>query len=283
MLDIKYIRENPDKVKKGIAAKNEKDRVDNVLQLDEERRDIIGQVEELKAKRNKVSSQIPQMKKSGEDTTTVLAEMKEVSDKISEFDKKQRDVEEQLNDILMYIPNLPHDSVPVGKTVEENVVVREWLPEGFSFENDKKFLDHIELGKKLNILDFERGAKISGSGFPVYMAKGATLERALINFMLDFHLNEHNYTEVLPPFLVNSESMKGTGQLPKMAEDMYYIEKDDLYAIPTAEVPITNLHRKEILSENELPKSYVAYSACFRREAGSYGKEAKGFLRFIQF
>ncbi|MCH7723377.1 MAG: serine--tRNA ligase [Bacteroidetes bacterium] len=283
MLDIKYIRENPDKVKKGIAAKNEKDRVDNVLQLDEERRDIIGQVEELKAKRNKVSSQIPQMKKSGEDTTTVLAEMKEVSDKISEFDKKQRDVEEQLNDILMYIPNLPHDSVPVGKTVEENVVVREWLPEGFSFENDKKFLDHIELGKKLNILDFERGAKISGSGFPVYMAKGATLERALINFMLDFHLNEHNYTEVLPPFLVNSESMKGTGQLPKMAEDMYYIEKDDLYAIPTAEVPITNLHRKEILSENELPKSYVAYSACFRREAGSYGKEAKGFLRVHQF
>ena len=283
MLDIKYIRENPDKVKKGIAAKNEKDRVDDVLQLDEERRDIIGQVEELKAKRNKVSSQIPQMKKSGEDTTTVLAEMKEVSDKISEFDKKQRDVEEQLNDILMYIPNLPHDSVPVGKTVEENVVVREWLPEGFSFENDKKFLDHIELGKKLNILDFERGAKISGSGFPVYMAKGATLERALINFMLDFHLNEHNYTEVLPPFLVNSESMKGTGQLPKMAEDMYYIEKDDLYAIPTAEVPITNLHRKEILSENELPKSYVAYSACFRREAGSYGKEAKGFLRVHQF
>ena len=283
MLDIKYIRENPDKVKKGIAAKNEKDRVDNVLQLDEERRDIIGQVEELKAKRNKVTYQIQQMKKSGEDTTTVLAEMKEVSDKISEFDKKQRDVEEQLNDILMYIPNLPHDSVPVGKTVEENVVGSGWLPEGFSFENDKKFLDHIELSKKLNILDFERGAKISGSGFPVYMAKGATLERALINFMLDFHLNEHNYTEVLPPFLVNSESMKGTGQLPKMAEDMYYIEKDDLYAIPTAEVPITNLHRKEILSENELPKSYVAYSACFRREAGSYGKEAKGFLRVHQF
>ncbi|MCZ6703589.1 MAG: serine--tRNA ligase [Ignavibacteria bacterium] len=283
MLDIKYIREYPDKVKKGVAAKNEKDRVDDVLQLDEERRDIIGKVEELKAKRNKVSSQIPQIKKSGEDTTTVLAEMKEVSDKISELDKKQRDVEEQLNDILMYIPNLPHESVPVGKTVEENVVVREWLPKGFTFESDKKFLDHVQLGKKLNILDFERGAKISGSGFPVYMAKGATLERALINFMLDFHLSEHNYTEVLPPFLVNSESMKGTGQLPKMAEDMYYIEKDDLYAIPTAEVPITNLHRKEILNENDLPKSYVGYSACFRREAGSYGKEAKGFLRVHQF
>ncbi|MCH7773006.1 MAG: serine--tRNA ligase [Bacteroidetes bacterium] len=283
MLDIKYIRENPDKVKKGIEAKNEKNRIDEVLQLDEKRREIIVQVEDLKAKRNKVSSQIPQMKKAGEDATAVLAEMKEVSNQISGYDTKLRDIEDKLNDILMFIPNLPHESVPVGKNAEENVVVREWLPEGFSFKSDKKFLDHVELGKKLNILDFERGAKISGSGFPVYMAKGATLERALINFMLDFHLNEHNYTEVLPPFLVNRESMKGTGQLPKMAEDMYYIEKDDLYPIPTAEVPITNLHRKEILNENDLPKSYVGYSACFRREAGSYGKEAKGFLRVHQF
>jgi seryl-tRNA synthetase len=283
MLDIKFIRENPDKVKQGILNKNEKDRIDEVLQLDEERRNIIVQVEELKAKRNKVSSQIPRMKKAGEDTTEVLTEMKEVSDKISEFDNKQRNIEEQLNEILMYIPNLPHESVPVGKTADDNVEVREWSPEGFLFENDKKFLDHTQLGKKLNILDFERGAKISGSGFPVYIGKGATLERALINFMLDFHLNEHNYTEVFPPFLVNRESMKGTGQLPKMAEDAYYIEKDDLYTIPTAEVPITNLHRKEILDENDLPKSYVGYSACFRREAGSYGKEAKGFLRVHQF
>ena len=283
MLDIKYIRENPNNVKKGIAAKNEKDRVDEVLQLDEERRNIIVRVEELKAKRNKVSSQIPNMKKAGKDTTKVLSEMKKVSDEIAKYDSKLRNVEEKLTEILMFIPNLPHESVPVGKTAEENVVIREWLPKGFSFENDKKFLDHIELGKKLNILDFERGAKISGSGFPVYMANGATLEKALINFMLDFHLSEHNYTEVLPPFLVNRESMKGTGQLPKMAEDMYYIEKDDLYAIPTAEVPITNLHRKEILNENDLPISYVGYSACFRREAGSYGKEAKGFLRVHQF
>jgi seryl-tRNA synthetase len=283
MQDIKYIRDNPDKVKKGIAAKNENDRIDEVLKLDEERREIIVQVEELKAKRNKVSAQIPKMKKAGEDTTSVLAEMKEVSDQITGFDTKLRDVENKLNDILLFIPNLPHESVPVGKTAEENIVVREWLPEGFKFENDKKFLDHIELGKKLNILDFERGAKISGSGFPVYIGKGATLERALINFMLDYHLNEHNYTEVLPPFLVNRESMIGTGQLPKMAEDMYHIEKDDLYSIPTAEVPITNLHRKEILNEKELPKNYVGYSACFRREAGSYGKEAKGFLRVHQF
>jgi seryl-tRNA synthetase len=283
MIDIKYIRENPDKVKKGIADKNEKNRIDEVLEFDEERREIIVQVEELKAKRNKVSSQIPQMKKAGKDTTAVLAEMKEVSKQITGFDTKLRGIEDRLNDILMFIPNLPHESVPVGKTVDENVVVREWLPEGYSIESNRKFLDHIELGKKLNILDFERGAKISGSGFPVYIGKGATLERALINFMLDFHINEHNYIEVLPPFLVNRESMIGTGQLPKMADDMYNIEKDDLYTIPTAEVPITNLHRKEILNENDLPKSYAGYSACFRREAGSYGKEAKGFLRVHQF
>ena len=166
MLDIKYIRENPDKVKKGITAKNEKDRIDEVLNLDEERREIIIQVEELKAKRNKVSSQIPQMKKAGEDTTAVLSEMKEVSNQITGFDTELRNIEDRLNDILMFIPNLPHKSVPVGKTAEENVVVREWLPEGFSFESDKNFSDHVQLGKKLNILDFERGAKISGSGFP---------------------------------------------------------------------------------------------------------------------
>lgn len=283
MIDIKLIRENPDKVKKAIASKNEKDRVDEILSLDEERRKIIVQVEELKAKRNTVSSQIPKMKKAGEDTTAVLAEMKNVSDKISEFDAELRRIEDELNDILMYIPNIPHESVPVGKSADENKEIRKWLPDGFTFENNKKFLDHIELGKKLNILDFERGAKISGSGFPVYIGKGATLERALINFMLNYHLNEHNYTEVFPPFLVNTDSMNGTGQLPKMADDMYHVESDDLYPIPTAEVPITNLHRNEILDETELPKNYVGYSACFRREAGSYGKEAKGFLRVHQF
>jgi seryl-tRNA synthetase len=283
LIDIKLIRENPDKVKKAIASKNEKDRADEILLLDEKRRNIIVQVEELKAKRNTVSSQIPKMKKAGEDTTAVLAEMKKVSDQISEFDTDLRKIEENLNDILMYIPNIPHQSVQVGKSADDNKEVRQWLPEGFSFENERKFLDHIELGKKFNILDFERGAKVSGSGFPVYIGKGATLERALLNFMLDYHLNKHNYTEVLPPFLVNTDSMKGTGQLPKMADDMYHIEADNLYLIPTAEVPITNLHREEILDETDLPKNYVGYSACFRREAGSYGKEAKGFLRVHQF
>jgi seryl-tRNA synthetase len=188
-----------------------------------------------------------------------------------------------VNEILLFIPNIPHESVPVGKTIEDNVIVREWLPEGYSIKSNNKFFDHIELGKKLNILDFERGAKVSGSGFPVYLGKGATLERALINFMLDFHLNNHGYTEVFPPFLTNSNSMIGSGQLPKMADDMYRIEKDDLYPIPTAEVPITNLHRDETLSESDLPVNYVGYSACFRREGGSYGKVSKGFLRVHQF
>lgn len=288
MLDIKLIRENPETVRQGLKNKNEKDRVDEILSLDEDRRKIISEVEELKAKKNQVSAKIPQMKKAGEDTTQIFAEMKIVSDKITELDNQLKQVEENLNGILMFIPNLPHSSVPVGKTADQNVEVRKWMPEGFSFPigtSDKKpkTLDHIELGKKFNILDFERGAKISGTGFPVYVGKGATLERALINFMLDYHLTHHNYKEIFPPFLVNRESMMGTGQLPKMEDDMYAIEKDGLYPIPTAEVPITNLHRDEIISEKDLPIRYVGYSACFRREAGSYGKESKGFLRVHQF
>jgi len=283
MLDLKFIRENPELVKRGIRNKNEKDTVDDVLKLDEERRKLITQTEELKAKRNQVSSKIPQMKKAGEDVTEVLAEMKQVSDQITELDSKLKNVEEEIDKLLLFIPNMPHPSVPVGKSAEDNIEVRQWKPEGFSFQSDKKFLDHTELGKKLGILDFERGAKVSGSGFPVYIGKGATLERALINFMLDTHINQHNYKEVFPPFLVNKESMLGTGQLPKMEEDMYTIEKDGLYPIPTAEVPITNLHRDEMMSDKDLPKRYVGYSACFRREAGSYGKEAKGFLRVHQF
>lgn len=283
MLDLKFIRENPELVRQGIKNKNEVDRLDELLRLDEERRGLILKADELKHKRNEVSSQIPKMKKAGEDVTSVLSEMKTVSDQISALDSQLKDIESKVEDILLYIPNLPHKSVPVGKSAEDNVEVKQWLPEGFTFENNGKVLDHIELGKKLKILDFERGAKISGSGFPLYIGKGATLERALINFMLDYHLENHGYSEVFPPFLVNRDSMKGTGQLPKMADDMYYIEKDELYPIPTAEVPVTNIFRNEILNENELPIKYVGYSACFRREAGSYGKESKGFLRVHQF
>ena len=283
MLDIKYIRENPDKVRQGIKNKNEKDRLDEVLELDQKRRDLLTGTEELKAKRNQGSAQVAQLKKSGGDASALLAEMKSLSDEVTTNDSLISGIEEKLNNILMYLPNLPHESVPVGRSAEENVETKVWVPDGFSFENNGKVLDHIELGKKLKILDFERGAKISGSGFPLYLGKGATLERALINFMLDYHIHHHGFSEVFPPFLVNRESMKGTGQLPKMEEDMYFIEKDDLFPIPTAEVPITNIYRGEILNEADLPIKYVGYSACFRREAGSYGKESKGFLRVHQF
>ncbi len=283
MLDIKLIRENPEKVKQGIENKNEKSRIDEVLALDAKRRELITQVEELKSKRNRTSSQIPQMKKAGQDVSVVLAEMKSVSDQITDFDSQLRNLEDELHELLMYIPNLAHDSVPIGKSAEENVEARQWLPQGFSFEKKSHMLDHIELGKKLKLIDFERGAKISGSGFPLYINKGATLERALINYMLDSHLNNHGYSEVFPPFLVNADSMRATGQLPKMAEDMYLIEKDGLYTIPTAEVPLTNIYRDEIINEIDLPIKMVGYSACFRREAGSYGKESKGFLRVHQF
>ena len=283
MLDIKYIRENPDKVREGIKNKNEKDRLDEVLELDQKKRDLLTGTEELKAKRNQGSAEVAQLKKSGGDVAALLAEMKRLSDQVTLNDSIISDVEEKLNTILMYLPNLPHESVPVGRSAEDNIETKVWLPDGFSFESNGKVLDHIQLGKKLKILDFERGAKISGSGFPLYLGKGATLERALINFMLDYHIHHHGFSEVFPPFLVNRESMKGTGQLPKMEEDMYFIEKDDLFPIPTAEVPITNIYRGEILNEADLPIKYVGYSACFRREAGSYGKDSKGFLRVHQF
>ncbi|RJQ58034.1 MAG: serine--tRNA ligase [Stygiobacter sp.] len=283
MLDVKFIRENPEVVRQGLLNKNAKDIVDEILQLDEQRRGFISKTEELKAKKNQVSVEIPKLKKAGQDTTAIFEEMKKVGDEITQLDSQLKEIEEKIENILRHTPNLAHASVPVGKSAEENVEVRRWLPEGFKFENDFKVLDHVELGKKLSLLDFERGTKISGSGFPLYTGKGATLERVLINFMLDTHLHNHGYTEVMPPILVNRDSMKGTGQIPKMEEDMYFIEKDGLYPIPTAEVPITNIHRDEILAEKDLPIKYVGYSPCFRREAGSYGKDSKGFLRVHQF
>lgn len=283
MLDIKFIRENPDFVKKGIQNKNDKTNVDEILELDVRKRNLLTKVEEQKAIKNKVSAEVGRLKKLGENADAIIAEMKEVGDSIKELDDEVRVVEEKLDNLLMWIPNLPHSSVPVGKSAADNVEAKRWLPEGFSFENSNPVLDHIELGKKLNILDFERGAKITGSGFPVYVGKGARLERALITFMIDYHIDKHGYTEIMPPLFVNRDSMIGTGQLPKMQEDMYYAEKDDLYAIPTAEVPITNMHRDEILNEEQLPINYTGYTPCFRREAGSYGKDSKGFLRVHQF
>ena len=283
MLDIKFIRDNTEKVKEAIKNKNEKDRIDEILVLDKRRRAILQKAEELKAERNRVSQEIARLKKAGQDADEIIIRMRNVSDEIKILDEKGRGISDKLDELLTWVPNIPHKSVPIGRTADDNVEIRRWLPEGFSFEKGDKKLDHLQLGKKFEILDFERGAKISGSGFPVYIGKGAGLERALINFMLDYHLNKHGYTEVFPPFLVNRQSMKATGQIPKLEEDMYHAEKDDLFPIPTAEVPITNLHRDEILDTEKLPYKYVGYSACFRREAGSYGKESKGFLRVHQF
>lgn len=283
MIDIKLIRENPELVRKGIENKNDKSSVDEILAVDLQRREKVQYVEELKAKRNSASQQIGVLKKAGESTDGIMAEMKEVSDEIKKIDEELKVVNDKFKSLLEWVPNLPHSTTPIGKSADDNVDFSSWTPDNYKFEFDFKPLDHIELGKKLGILDFERGAKISGSGFPVYVGKGATLERALISFMLDYHIQHHGYTEVFPPFIVNPDSMYGTGQLPKMQDDMYHMPKDEMYLIPTAEVPITNLHRDEILTEEELPINYTAYSACFRREAGSYGKDSKGFLRVHQF
>ncbi len=286
MIDIKLIREQPEKVKRGIALKNEPDHVDEVVRLDRERRELISRADGLKAQRNAVSEEIGRLKKEGQPSEDRIAEMKEVSNTIKELDARIREIEQETREALLRIPNLPHESVPEGTDPEDNLEVRRWIPggiPGLGSEAAFPYLDHVELGKRLGILDFERGAKITGSGFPVYMGKGAALERALINFMLDVHTGKNGYREVFPPFLVNEASMIGTGQLPKMAEDMYKCEGEDLYLVPTAEVPLTNLYRNEMLGVEDLPVSLCGYSACFRREAGSYGKETKGFLRVHQF
>lgn len=289
MLDIKFIRENADFVRSGIAKKQEQDRVTELLRLDSERRKLIQQAEILKSERNRVSNQIGLLKKEGKNADELMQRMKGVAERIKELDSELRVIEEKIDEILLWIPNIPHESVPVGSDPSQNVTVRDWKPDdtvlGFTphAELDFKPRDHVTLGSKLGILDFERGAKVSGSGFPLYVGKGATLERALINYMISVHTSRHGYREVFPPFLVNRQSMTGTGQLPKLKDDMYRCELDDLFPIPTAEVPITNMHRDEMLPAERLPIAYVGYSACFRREAGSYGKETKGFLRVHQF
>ncbi len=286
MLDVKRIRENPDLIRQGIINKNERDRVDDFLALDARRRAIIQEVESLKNRRNVVSNEVAALKRSGGDADALIAEMKVVSDSIKAMDDELREVDEQVQGVLRYFPNMAHASVPVGRTSEDNVEVRQWIPDGIVGLNaEASFtpLDHMALGAKLGILDFERGTKISGSGFPLYVGRGATLERALINYMLDVHLADHGFREVFPPFAVNAASMYGTGQLPKMEDDMYKCVDEDLYLIPTAEVPITNMYRDDVLAGADLPISLCGYSACFRREAGSYGRMTKGFLRVHQF
>jgi len=280
MIDIKYIRENPDKVKEGIRLKNEKGDVDAILKLDETRRSIIVEVENLKKERNQNSNLVSQYKKERKDASEVIEKTKQISEQIKKMDADLAEVEQNIQNQMEWIPNMPHSSAPKGKTAEDNVEVKSW---GEIPTFDFKIKDHLELGSELDILDFKRGGKISGSGFPVYKGLGARLERALINFMLDKHITEHGYTEIFPPFLTNYQSMYSTAQLPKLAEDMYYAEKDELYLIPTAEVPVTNMHRDEIVEVDSLPIKYVAFSACFRREAGSWGRDTRGFLRVHQF
>lgn len=281
MLDIKLIRENADFVKNKLALRNDNSLyVDEILAFDKKRLNILHQVETLKENRNKVSAEIANMKKEKQNADDKIAEMKKVGDDIKNFDDEIRKLEEEINLRLCFVPALPDESVPEGKTADDNIEIKLWgEKKNFDFE----VKDHIQLSKKLDILDFERGTKISGSGFPLYKGKGATLERALINFMLDTHISQNGYQEVMTPVLVNRASMEAAEKIPKFEEDMYHVASDDLFAIPTAEVPILNIHRDEILKQDELPIKYCGFTNCFRREAGSYGKDTKGFLRVHQF
>ncbi|MCX7880652.1 MAG: serine--tRNA ligase [Ignavibacteria bacterium] len=278
MLDIKFIRENVDLVRRNIELKGEKANLDALLDLDGKRRSIIQDVENLKHKRNVVSNEIAKLKKQRQDATNLIEEMRQVSDLIKARDEELRSIEEEIEQILLTLPNMLHESVPVGEDSSKNLVIRTW-----GEPKRTRTPSHIEIAKELKILDFERGAKVTGSGFAFYVGKGAALERALITFMLEKHINEHNYLELFPPFLVNESSMIGTAQIPKLTDDMYHIERDGLYLIPTSEVPLTNYFSDETLDIENLPVKFCAYSPCFRREAGSYGKETRGFLRVHQF
>ena len=280
MLDIRYLRQNIELVQKKMDERGQKIDFGRFLDLEAKRRDILQAVEALRNERNSVSKQVGELKKKKEDASGLIAKMGEVSAKIKEYDESLKATEEELGAFVMIIPNVQHESVPVGSNPEDNAVVRTWgeIP-FFNFEPKQ----HFDLGENLNILDFARGAKITGARFTLYRGAAAQLERAITNFMLDLHTSEHGYTEVFTPFMVNAESMTGTGQLPKFKEDLFKIEGMEYYLIPTAEVPVTNIYRDEILDEDMLPVYFVAYSACFRAEAGSYGKDTRGLIRQHQF
>ena len=280
MLSIEIIRNSPKEVEQRLSSKGEKLLINKIIKLDESYRTDLAQANEMRAKRNVASDKIAQAKKIGEKSDKAIIAMRKLSQEIKLLEEKTQSSKNELDQLLLELPNMPHESVPEGKDEKNNQLVREW---GEILDRDFNITAHLELGKALNLFDFERGAKISGSGFPLYTGKGAKLERALINFMLDFQTEQNGYKEIFPPFVVKPESAVTTGQLPKLADDMYASEKDDLWLIPTAEVPLTNMHQNEILSEDQLPINYVAYSACFRREAGSYGKDTRGFLRVHQF
>ncbi|WP_334111023.1 serine--tRNA ligase [Thermodesulfitimonas autotrophica] len=281
MLDLKFIRRNPEIVREALKKRGYGDELlDLLLAVDTAWRERLATVEQLKSRRNAVSEEIGRLKKAGQDAAALVAEMRVVGDQIKELEGVVRGYEEEIRALLLSIPNIPHASVPFGRDATENPVVSKWgAPRRFSFTPRP----HWEIGERTGILDFERAAKVSGARFAFYRGAGAALERALVSFMLDLHTREHGYTELFPPFLVNSASMTGTGQLPKFAADMFKIEGEDYYLIPTAEVPVTNYHREEILDGSLLPLKYVAYSACFRAEAGAAGRDTRGLIRQHQF
>ena len=283
MLDLKRIRNNAEEIKKALGNRGEKfdvSVIDEVIALDEERRSILVEVEGLKSKRNQVSAEIPKRKKAGEDVTEVMAEMKKIGETIKEFDAKVSEIDSKIEYIMLRIPNIPNPEVPDGETDEDNIEIKRWgEPTKFNFEPKA----HWDLGTDLNILDFERAGKVTGSRFTFYKGMGARLERSIINYFLDKHTFENGYTEVLPPYMANRDSMTGTGQLPKFEEDAFKVENNGYFLIPTAEVPVTNMYKNEILSGEELPIKHVAYSACFRAEAGSAGRDTRGLVRQHQF
>ncbi|NLW23335.1 MAG: serine--tRNA ligase [Tissierellia bacterium] len=280
MLDIKRIRKNPEEVKKALEKRQGDYPIDKVLELDEKRRELLTQVEELKAKQNSVSKEIPKLKKEGKDVSSLLDEMRELSDNIKEMDGQVKEVDIKLRELLLNIPNIPHESVVEGESDEDNVEIRKWgEPTSFDFEAKA----HWDIGTDLDILDFERASKLTGARFTLFKGAGALLERALINFMIDLHVTEHGFEEILPPFMVNRDSMIGTGQLPKFEEDMFHIPSKDYFLIPTAEVPLTNIYRDEILDEDMLPIYCTGYTPCFRQEAGAAGRDTRGLIRNHQF
>lgn len=279
MLDIKIIREETEKVRTGIKNKNEVDNLNKILELDESRRKIIQQVEKLKAQRNEVSAKVAHLKNSGENTEEIIKSMNEVKTMILELDDELKVIDHKLQELLLTVPNIPHSSVPIGNSPEENKVI-------FESQNipEPKFaiMPHWEIAEKLQLIDFDRGSKVTGAGFPFYIGKMAMFQRALINFFLD-SASVNGYTELIPPVVVNEASARGTGQLPDKEDLMYAVQRDGLFLVPTAEVPVSNFHRDEILDEKKLPLKYSAYTPCFRREAGSYGKDVRGLNRLHQF
>ncbi len=280
MLDMTWVRDNLSVVETALRNRGTQAGLEEFRRLDEERRATLREAEALKARRNTVSGEIARLKKDDQDAAALIEEMRGVGDRIKTLDARVTKAGTALEALLLTLPNVPHASVPVGKSSEDNQEVRRWgMPPHFDFDA----LPHWEVGTRLGILDFERAAKIAGARFAVYVGAGARLERALINFMLDLHTRENGYTEVLPPFMVNAKAMTGTGNLPRFEDDLFKIEKVGYYLIPTAEVPLTNLHREEILDGALLPISYTAYTPCFRSEAGSYGKDVKGLIRQHQF